>query len=281
MTEAAEQTRAGGRRGDPKFVTALSRGLALLAAFRSGDGALGNTELARRTRLPKPTVTRLTYTLCKLGYLLQDGPGGPYRLGAEVLTLGYGALAATDIRERAARELERLCESDNPNVAAALGERQGLSVIYLVTHRKPGSVALAFHPGGRVPLFHSAIGRASLMALPADRQEALLEDAQRAAADAEAQGAAPDAEARARLAHGLARARADHAAHGWCGSFGEWRKEINGIAAPVPGAEGAPGYAVNVGGFSFLNPADELIARHAPRLAETVRALALSPAADD
>lgn len=269
MTEAAEKT---GQRGDPKFVTALSRGLALLAAFRSGDGALGNTELARRTRLPKPTVTRLTYTLCKLGYLVQDGPGGPYRLGAEVLTLGYGALAATDIRERAARELERLCESDNPNVAAALGERQGLSVIYLVTHRKPGSVALAFHPGGRVPLFHSAIGRASLMALPADRQEALLDEAQRAAADAEA---------RARLAHGLARARADYAAHGWCGSFGEWRKEINGIAAPVPGAEGAPGYAVNVGGFSFLNPADELIARHAPRLAETVRALALSPVADD
>ncbi|MFX4601082.1 helix-turn-helix domain-containing protein, partial [Acinetobacter baumannii] len=57
---------------DPRFVTALARGLELLRAFRRNESMLGNLELAQRTGLPKPTVSRLTYTLAKLGYLAYD-----------------------------------------------------------------------------------------------------------------------------------------------------------------------------------------------------------------
>lgn len=252
---------------DPKFVTALSRGLAILRAFGRNEAYLSNQTFAQRTGLPKPTVTRLTYTLCKLGYLAQDEPGGEYRLGSGVLTLGYGVLAAMELRERAALELADLCRGDNPNVAAALGERHGHSVVYLVTHRSPGSVAMTFHLGGKVPLFHSSIGRAVLMGLPADRQEALLEQAQRGADQEEGQ----------RMAQGLARARADFTEYGYCTSFGEWRKEINGIAAPVVPVEGGRLYAVNVGGFGFLNPVEYLTGHCAPRLLRAVHNLALRP----
>jgi hypothetical protein len=54
---------------DRSFVVALSRGLDVLRAFQPNDGLLGNQEIASRTNLPKPTVSRLTYTLTKLGYL--------------------------------------------------------------------------------------------------------------------------------------------------------------------------------------------------------------------
>jgi DNA-binding IclR family transcriptional regulator len=54
---------------DRSFVVALSRGLDVLRAFHPSDGLLGNQEIAARTNLPKPTVSRLTYTLTKLGYL--------------------------------------------------------------------------------------------------------------------------------------------------------------------------------------------------------------------
>ena len=47
---------------DRSFVIALSRGLDVLRAFHPNDGLLGNQELAARTKLPKPTVSRLTYT---------------------------------------------------------------------------------------------------------------------------------------------------------------------------------------------------------------------------
>jgi hypothetical protein len=54
---------------DRKFVIALARGLDVLRAFTSTETLLGNQEIANRAGLPKATVSRLTYTLTKLGYL--------------------------------------------------------------------------------------------------------------------------------------------------------------------------------------------------------------------
>ena len=66
---AAARRAPGHVNGDRKFVTALARGLEVLRAFTPTEGLLGNGEIAERTGLPKPTVSRLTYTLTKLGYL--------------------------------------------------------------------------------------------------------------------------------------------------------------------------------------------------------------------
>src|SRR5687768_950530 len=49
--------------GDRQFVAALARGLAILRCFKSHERYLGNQEIARRTGLAKPTVSRLTHTL--------------------------------------------------------------------------------------------------------------------------------------------------------------------------------------------------------------------------
>ena len=55
---------------DRHFVTALARGLEVLACFRHGDRMLGNQELSKRCGLAKSTVSRLTHTLTRLGYLI-------------------------------------------------------------------------------------------------------------------------------------------------------------------------------------------------------------------
>lgn len=76
---------------DRHFVTALARGLEVLSAFRSRDRMLGNQELASRSGLPKSTISRLTHTLTREGYLepASDGKGASgYRLGSAVLALG-------------------------------------------------------------------------------------------------------------------------------------------------------------------------------------------------
>src|SRR5215470_18398529 len=49
--------------GDRQFITALARGLAILRCYRVGEIYLSNQDLARRSGLAKPTVSRLTYTL--------------------------------------------------------------------------------------------------------------------------------------------------------------------------------------------------------------------------
>ncbi|WP_410315050.1 helix-turn-helix domain-containing protein, partial [Klebsiella pneumoniae] len=41
----------------------------MLRCFTPRESLLGNQELAKKTGLPKPTVSRLTHTLTRLGYL--------------------------------------------------------------------------------------------------------------------------------------------------------------------------------------------------------------------
>ncbi len=108
---------------DRAFVTALARGLEVLRCFRPGEVGLSNSDIAQRTGLPRPTVTRLTHTLRRMDYLVQVEATGQYRLGAGVLQLGYGVLAGIGLAGRAAEVMRVLQESGpNPNVTVALGE---------------------------------------------------------------------------------------------------------------------------------------------------------------
>src|SRR5207248_11659920 len=83
---------------DRSFVVALSRGLDVLRAFQPNDGLLGNQEIAARTKLPKPTISGLTYTLTKLGYLTPVPRFEKYQLEPSAMALWYAALANLGVR---------------------------------------------------------------------------------------------------------------------------------------------------------------------------------------
>lgn len=65
---------------DRQFANNLSRGMEVLRAFSARTPVLSNRDLSDRTGLPKATVSRLTYTLCLMGYLKQ-ADDGRYQLG--------------------------------------------------------------------------------------------------------------------------------------------------------------------------------------------------------
>src|ERR1700733_6633392 len=71
---------------DNQLVAAVARAIEVLGSFRPGEGALGNGEIAERTKLTKPTVSRITYTLARSGYLIYNDKHREY-------TLGVGAMA--------------------------------------------------------------------------------------------------------------------------------------------------------------------------------------------
>src|SRR6185312_16759360 len=96
--------------GDRQFVAALARGLAILRCFRSGDRYLGNQEIARRTGLAKPTVSRLTHTLKRIGFLSHSKAREEYALGPGVLALGHTYLAALNMRELARPFMQEMAD---------------------------------------------------------------------------------------------------------------------------------------------------------------------------
>ena len=108
---------------DRQFVNALARGLEILRCFRPGEKYLANTELAKRTGMPKPTISRLTYTLIKLGYLGYSADRGQYHLRSAVLSLGNSLLSNIDVRKLARPAMRELAEHAQASVAIGIRDR--------------------------------------------------------------------------------------------------------------------------------------------------------------
>jgi DNA-binding IclR family transcriptional regulator len=160
---------------DRNFVTALARGLELLSCFRDGEVTLTNSDFSDRTGLPKATISRLTYTLCELGYLIADLRTGTYRLGAAALNLGFSVLSGIDIQDLAQKEMAQLRDGPNSYITVALGEVYQLEVVYVATSNSLEGVALVARIGSRLPLCPSAIGQSILVGMRDDAREAVFE----------------------------------------------------------------------------------------------------------
>lgn len=258
MTDDLALSPDGGAGKDRQFVTALARGLDILRCFDAAQPALGNQQIAERTGLPKPTVSRLTHTLCSLGYLTYMPRTGTYQLGSGVLALGYALIASLEIREHLRPYMESLAAMGS--VTVALGSRDRLSVVYLDVCRGEQTITLSRSVGSRVPLATSAIGRAILAALPDGERDYLL----RALRERDPENYRP-------LERGILTACEEFAVRGFCSSFGDWLPDVNAVAAPVVSLDGEHLYGVNVGGPSFVVPKDLLLEELGPKLAAIAR----------
>jgi len=228
---------------DRHFVTALARGLDVLACFRTGESTLSNQELAQRCQLPKSTVTRLTMTLTRLGYLIQVPESGRYRLGTACLALGSALLTRLDVRQIARPLMQELASATHATVS--LGVRDRLSMIYAENCRSAAALTLTLDVGSRIPVATSAIGRAWLAAVPERERLAVMAQLREA-----------DEQAWPGVEQGIARALSDYQTLGVSCSFGEWQPDVNGIARAFDPGSGLPMMAINVGGPSFnLSPA--------------------------
>src|SRR3954465_6865850 len=157
---------------DRSLVVALSRGLDVLRAFHPNDGLLGNQEIAARTNLPKPTVSRLTYTLTKLGYLTPVPRFEKYQLAPAAMALGYAALANLGVRQLSEPFRDALMRETGG--ACAVGARDRLSMIYFGQSRSSLTVGVQLYVGSRIPIATTAMGRAFFWALPAGGPRAQL-----------------------------------------------------------------------------------------------------------
>ncbi len=141
---------------DRKFVTALGRGLNVLRCFGPRDRWLANQEIAARTGLAKPTVSRLVYTLTQLGFLRHSHSPRKYALGSAAVSLGYSALTQIDIRRAARPLLHALSQQTNASVHLAINDALHMQVVDTYWH----SSAFVIDIGSRVPVATtSLVGR--------------------------------------------------------------------------------------------------------------------------
>jgi DNA-binding IclR family transcriptional regulator len=243
---------------DRSFVVALSRGLDVLRAFRPHDGLLGNQEIAARTNLPKPTVSRLTYTLTKLGYLTPVPRFEKYQLAPSAMALGYAALANLGVRHLSEPFREELMRETGG--AVAIGGRDRHSMIYFGQSRNGLTLGVQLDVGSRVPIATSAMGRAYLWALPDEERAALLRELR------EHYGSRWT-----KLRDGIERSGETVARHGFAISAGEWQDDVHAVGVALKLNDGTGPYAFNCGAPAFRFTEDRLRNDIGPRLVAMVR----------
>ncbi len=246
---------------DRQFVTALARGLEVLRCFRPRDRHLGNQDIASRTGLPKPTVSRLTYTLTRMGYLYHDEKLGKYQLGTGVLSLGFSLLTNMDVLKIARPLMQDLANYSHTVVSVGTRDRHGM--IYLDgRHSTDATVSLRREPGTRVPIATTAMGRALLCGLPQNEREKLMDDIRQR-----------DPANWAKNKAGIEQALRDYHDRGFCLSIGEWRGDVNAVGVPMLPIAGSRLLTFNCAAPSFVLRQHMLEDDIGPRLVNLVRTI--------
>ncbi len=205
---------------DSKLVSALVRGVSILQCFSNKRQELSGKELMDLTGLPKPTLFRLTETLCELGLLRYSDRLSKYVPGVGLLNLASPVLARMTMRQFARPQMMELANYMGGQIQIGVGSGRQLVLVELAN----GMDNKVFTPeiGVGISLSRTATGRAYLLGLPEVEREAYLSDL-----------TAHDPARAALLRERLDDARRELAEHGFCRSHGDLHREIQSIAVPM------------------------------------------------
>jgi DNA-binding IclR family transcriptional regulator len=244
--------------GDRQFATTLARGLEVLRCFTPVEPMLGNKEISVRTGLPKPTVSRLTYTLTKLGYLRHNMRLGKYQLGSAVLSIGYPLLASMNLRQAARPHMKELADYCKGSVS--MGIRDRLNMVYVETSRNGNAIITLPDIGTSVPIAQACIGRAFLAACTPPEREAVLN-----------QMKVKEPELHRKYRPQMDKAIEDIRMRGFCVSNGELRREVHSVGVPMRRTVDGEIVAFNCSVPSFVLKKGQLEEDLGPRLVAMVR----------
>ncbi len=246
---------------EPRPNGALLRGLEVLQAFKTGHGALGNTELAQATGLPKATVSRLTRALVEAGYLGYDLAQAKYRLQPRVLKLGFSLLSNLPILPAAHEHMRLLANATG--CAVSLAAADGSEMIYL--DRCTGeTMPYFFSTGSTIEMARTASGHAYLAGLKLPARTRMLERL------AEAYGESWDDELQPAIEQAVTHIKEK----GFCLVDQTWRRNIRAIAAPLVSRDGRNLLAVSCVVPIHAMAAERLTGDCGPRLLHLVETLA-------
>jgi len=246
---------------DRKFVATLAKGMDLLRAFQAQIGPLGNKDLAALTGYPKATVSRMTYTLVKTGYL-RHRRDGKFEISPRVLSLGYPLLVGQQMRH--------ICHDYMTDIAAmgnytlGLAVQDGPSMVYIDECTGSAMNKLRLDIGARIEIVRSSVGRAYLSAIDEERREELYEQLAPVYAG----------EWQALLSR-IEQSLAEIETRGFCLVDREWRKDTRGVAVPLVSADGQTVMALNCASPVYSVSNETLVEEIGPRLVHIASNLSL------
>ena len=232
-------------------VRVLSRGLALIKALCPRNQPMTNGQLSNATGLPRPTVSRLTATLTRLGYLEYLPDQAQYRLGESALALGFGSLSSQDIRVRARARIQRFANTED--LLVVLATRDDMAMVCHEVCRGRGALTVRVGVGSRLLLPHSAMGRAWIASLPEPAHHTLMEELRVRFPLEKLRGV-------------MCEAAAQIKALGFCVTVSSLEPDVNSVATMVDYAQAPGQYVLGCSVPAFRYPPERCRDELGPRL---------------
>ena len=156
------------RQTDRDFVASLDRGLKILGAFDRDEPELTLSEVAFKTGLTPATARRFLLTLKSLGYVGMNGRR--FVLRPKVLDLAYSYLDSMNVDESLQPYLREVVQRTGDSSSVTVLE--GTEIVYIANASVRRLVRLGAGVGSRFPAYPTAMGRAQLAYLPAEKLNA-------------------------------------------------------------------------------------------------------------
>ncbi|WP_255171463.1 IclR family transcriptional regulator [Natrononativus amylolyticus] len=152
-------------------VQAVQRTLDILSVLRDTGGARV-TEIAREIGVSKGTVHCHLATLEENGYVVNEN--SEYKLGLRFIDLAHYAKDRIDIYDIATSEVDTLAE-ESGEMALFTVEEDGEGIC-LYTAEGAEAVKTEVYVGYRNQLYHTAVGKAMLAFMPAEKRDEIIEN---------------------------------------------------------------------------------------------------------
>lgn len=257
------------KRPDPpdrkEFNRGAARALDILTAFNAGDQFLGNVELANRTGIPKATVSRITATLSKLGYLNHADQVGKYEIGPRVLALGYSLMSKLQVHTQARSRMEELARESNAIVG--LGILDDLNVVFMDSAGSSRQTSLRAIVGFRVPIAFTAMGWSCIAAMNVAERADTLQRIQRAYPKQATE-----------IVSNIQTAVTEIWERGFCISLGAWEPGSNAVGVPYLHPDGRHILTFNMTAPRSVLTRRAIEQKWGPRLVKLVQSLQIAGA---
>ena len=245
---------------DIPVIAPLARGLDVLRAFEAGDPPLRNQEIARRTKLPPSSVSRITGSLVSLGYLAYDAGSQAYSLTPAVLGFGQVFLSGIPVRYRLRQGMRDL--ADKFGATVALGARSRNEMIYIECCKGPSPVPFRFDVGSSILLNRSAMGWGYLGGLDQNAFEVTMSEVK-----------VGNTKTWQSLVKKINQAREEVQKRGFCVSMGAFESGVHTAGVPVTTRPDEPLYSLTCGAPAYHLSQSQLVNEIGPRLVWLARSV--------
>lgn len=153
-------------------VQSLERAFRIIELVSTNPEGISLAEISRNVELHNSTVFNLLKTLINLGYLRRSDDGRRYQIGRMIFQLAARSVSEINLITLATPAVEKLAaDTGEACHFAVLSEAEAIVLVRAVGS---GTFQLVDKPGGSRPVHATALGKALLAGLPAEKLGQLL-----------------------------------------------------------------------------------------------------------